>query len=67
MADHFIGINRGVVRNTGDALFTVGTSTGSTDVEVRIADAAGWEKKDLYNMVRAIADFIQTQSQYPVL
>lgn len=46
MADHFIGLNRGAV-GFADSQITFGTSSGSTDVEIRIADAAGWTRQEL--------------------
>ena len=55
MADHFIGMNRGSL-GTKDSLFTYGTSTGSTDVEVRIADAKNLQPKDVYMILKLIAD-----------
>lgn len=57
MADHFIGINRGVAGAT-PADFTVGTSTGSTDIEVRIADAAGWSKIEIDIALERIRDHL---------
>jgi len=46
MADHYLGINRG---NVGfqDNQFTYGTSTGSTDIELRIADGVAWTRQEV--------------------
>lgn len=69
MADHYIGINRGAI-GQAENLLTKGTSTGSTDVEVRIADAAGWNRLELRLALEAIIDDIQaptviTASKFP--
>lgn len=53
MADHFIGINRGK-EGTKPSDFVTGTSTGATDVEVRIADAAGWTNFELRRALQTI-------------
>ena len=72
MADHFIGINRGTDVYT-EKSYTYGTSTGATDVEVRIADAAGWTRDELYQALEAIADRLVANdspaaaSKFPVL
>lgn len=52
MADHFLGMNRGGSTagrgySFSDDTFTYGTSTGSTDIELRIADAAGWTRQEI--------------------
>jgi len=57
MADHFIGMNRGAL-GTKDSLFTYGTSTGATDVEVRIGDALHLTPKEIYMILQLIADKI---------
>ena len=72
MADHFIGINRGTEPYT-EKSYTYGTSTGATDIEVRIADAAGWTRSEVYDMLEAIAarmvqnDSPAAASKFPVL
>ena len=65
MADHFIGVNRGVAREA-NPLLTVGTSTGSTDVEVRIADAAGWTKLELVKSLGAISRYLILKALFPI-
>lgn len=72
MADHFIGSNRGVVAANDDASFVYGTSTGATDVEVRIADAAGWTREELHNALKRIVEFLDMPSnvsgtQFPII
>jgi len=57
MADHFIGRNRGTI-GWGDSGFTYGTSTGATDVEVRIADGKGLTRKDVILILERIEEFI---------
>ncbi len=55
MASHYIGLNRGNV-GLGEAQFTVGTSTGSTDIEVRIDDTIPWSREEVVIALQAIAD-----------
>jgi hypothetical protein len=65
MADHFYGVNRGIVRTVSPTV-TEGSSTGSTDVEVRVADAAGWTKYELRKALDAIIDQIALHSTFPL-
>lgn len=58
MADHYIGLNRGALTIHDNAI-TYGTSTGSTDVELRIADAAGWTRHEIHIALELIQDFLQ--------
>lgn len=55
MSDHFIGLNRG---QSGFAAsdFTIGTSTGGTDVEVRVADAAHLTREDVVLLLDRIKE-----------
>lgn len=57
MADHFFGLNKGGVNDSFPAV-TVGTSTGATDVEVRIADGASISRKDAVLLLQAIEQWI---------
>lgn len=66
MADRFIGINNNGGAFTGDSTFTIGSSTGSTDVELRFSDSAGWTREKLAEAVEAIADYLSVHSEYPV-
>jgi hypothetical protein len=66
MADRFIGINNNGGAFTGDSAFTVGSSTGSTDVEVRFADDKEWTRETLQMALEAIGDYLATKSEYPV-
>ena len=54
MADHYFGINRG-----NDGLIQVqivrGSSTGSTDMELRVGNAIGWTRADVARNLRALA------------
>jgi hypothetical protein len=61
MSDHFIGANRTGGTTNADDEFIIGTSTGSTDIEVRIADAAGWSAADVARKLTAIRDYIVSQ------
>lgn len=68
MANRFIGINNTGIRDNGDANWTLGSSTGSTDVELRIDDTKNWSRKELAAVVRGMADFIEVGSAgYPNL
>lgn len=65
MADHYIGINRGNQGLAGggrDDAITYGTSTGSTDMEVRIGDAIGWTRLELIDALEAIEKFLANPS-----
>ncbi|MGD9878914.1 MAG: hypothetical protein AB7F22_07855 [Reyranella sp.] len=59
MADHFLGINRGVP-GTKDSDFTYGTSTGSTDIELRVADAKALTREDVVKALEAFSRFIDS-------
>lgn len=70
MSDHFIGINRGSP-GVNDSDFTYGTSTGSTDIELRIADGASLTTKDVMLALEAFMrklvthDVHLTGTQFP--
>lgn len=72
MADHFIGLNRGAI-GYADAKLVYGTSTAATDVELRVADAAGWTRAELYQALKVISDKLvapgspDADSQFPVI
>ena len=53
MSDHYIGLNKG---QSGLSLsdFTIGTSSGATDIEVRIADGASLTSLDVQTILEAI-------------
>lgn len=57
MANWYLGINRGKLQNVG-ANVTVGTSTGSTDVELRIDTTKSSTKEDVILAMRAIENYI---------
>jgi hypothetical protein len=70
MTDHFIGVQRGFVGGDEEDFF-FGTSTTSKEVEVRIADAAGWTRFELQLALTKIAEKIikggyKTNANYPV-
>tara|TARA_R110000868_G_scaffold24342_2_gene96271 strand:+ start:2188 stop:2391 length:204 start_codon:yes stop_codon:yes gene_type:complete len=67
MADHFYGLNNTGLRDNGDADVTVGTSTGATDVEIRVADAAGWNKGTLSRMIHALEEYIEAHAEFPII
>ena len=56
MASNFIGINRGQL-DTPQAL-TVGGSTGSTDIELRIDTGKSTTKTDVIKALRTFEKFI---------
>lgn len=56
MADWFYGINRGKGARPQDV--TVGTATGSTDVELRVAQGVSLTKKDVILLIEAIENFV---------
>lgn len=61
MADHFIGINRNDnVFAAGTNPIIRGTSSGSTDVEIRIADAKSWTRNELIDHITMLLDEIVT-------
>lgn len=55
MTDHFMGINRGKT-GADEADWVRGTSTGSTDLELRIADASGWTRNEIYDALHRMAE-----------
>lgn len=68
MSDHFYGINNTGLNDNGDADWTLGTSTGSTDLELRIADAASWNTQMIATYLEGLADlFRRGAAQYPVI
>lgn len=68
MADHFFGINNSGLNDNGDAPWVLGTSTGATDLEVRIADAASWNTQMIANYLEGLADlFRKGGAQFPVI
>lgn len=59
MANLYIGLNRGQ-EGFRPSDFTVGSSTGSTDVELRIDDSKSLTRKDVANMLCAFARYIES-------
>lgn len=53
MSDHYFGINKGKEGLREDE-WTKGSSSGSTDFEVRIADAAGLTRYDVVRILEAL-------------
>jgi hypothetical protein len=60
MADHFIGLNRGVT-GTWEADFNVGTVSQGTDIELRLADAAALTRKDIILALDSFERFMNTR------
>lgn len=59
MAQHYIGLNRGLEGFTPSD-FTVGTSTGSTDMEFRYDDTKSLTRKDLHNFLCAVERYVES-------
>jgi hypothetical protein len=62
MASHFVGLNRGQ-EGALYSDFTTGTSTGSTDVELRVDDGKNLTKKDVHNIIEAFERFFENNQQ----
>lgn len=60
MTMHYIGFNRGV-EGFKPSDFTVGTSTGGTDMELRYDDTKSLTRLDLVKFVEALERYIETQ------
>ena len=56
MASWYLGQNRGVLEQPG--LITVGTSTGSTDMELRIDTGKSVTKEDVIKTLRNLEQYI---------
>lgn len=65
MADHYIGVNRGT-NLLHEVNYVRGTSTGSTDLEVRLADAAGWTRQEVIDALNNIAELLASPSNLTV-
>lgn len=57
MADLFIGCNRGAIV-TQPYRFTTGSSTGSTDVELRIDLSKSLTRQDVANILEGIEGYL---------
>lgn len=60
MASRYIGFNRGV-EGFKPSDFTIGASTGSTDMEFRYDTGQSLTRKDLHNFLCAVERFIESQ------
>lgn len=59
MADHFYGVNRGFSLTPNSV--TAGTSTGATDIELRVADGASLTQKEVVQALEVIRVFITSR------
>jgi hypothetical protein len=59
MAQRYIGANRGNIHLDTDTDLTYGTSTGSTDVELRIDDSKSWTRLELINFLTVLQAFLE--------
>lgn len=57
MADNFLGTNRGKLDDVPVSI-TVGTSTGATDIELRVDTGKGTTRQDVVKALEAIKSFI---------
>lgn len=55
MANRFFGLNRGQDRNNP---VTEGSSTGATDIEIRVDDTKNLTKKDVQILIDQLNDHI---------
>lgn len=55
MSDHYFGINRGK-EGMLESDWTKGSSTGSTDIEVRVADGASLTRHDVIRALEILCD-----------
>lgn len=58
MANLFVGSNRGQTEKD----IVKGSSTNSTDIEVRIDDTKGWKRSEIVQKLRELANKIQTDT-----
>jgi hypothetical protein len=61
MADQFLGGNLGKQMPSD---ITYGTSTGSTDVELRVKSASGLTRMETLKVVEAIHNYIKTTTTW---
>ena len=59
MASIFIGLNRGTQSPLNVDLVTVGTITGSTDVELRMDETKGLTRKDIYTIIEVFENWLK--------
>lgn len=57
MTQHYIGLNRGI-EGMKPSDFTTGTSTGSTDIELRWDDSKSLTREEIYRALKAIQRFL---------
>lgn len=60
MADLFVGFNRGV-EGFKPSDFTTGSSTGSTDIELRLDDTKGFTRLDVLKALEAFRRYFESQ------
>lgn len=56
MASIFIGYNRGADQSPDQA--TEGSSTGSTDIELRVDTGKGWTRSEVQEYIEAIKRYL---------
>lgn len=64
MANHFFSINR-AADNSPNAVTAAASSTAGDDLELRIADAAGLTKGDVYILTQELLQYIDDYSVFP--
>lgn len=60
MASEFFGVNRGQLSNRVQLVVT-GSSTGSTDIELRVDTGKGTTRKDVIDALRTFEQYILGQ------
>lgn len=58
MASFYIGLNRGTQNMAEQYNLTTGTSTGSTDIELRIDETKGWTRKEIMEVFKVFRAYL---------
>lgn len=64
MADHFYGIDRGVLDHVPSAIQR-DTSTTAADMELRIGDGFGWTRKEIVCALAALTSLFEAGGGKP--
>ncbi len=58
MASFYIGANKGDASDNNPNTLTVGTSTGSTDIELRYDETKSLTRADIYNFMERVEKYL---------
>ena len=58
MASFYIGTNKGDASDNNPNTLTVGTSTGSTDIELRYDETKALTRADIYNFMERVEKYL---------